>query len=374
MYSEKQVSDSIASQPQQEDEISLLDITRLLFSRKKLILGVIAITFCVGLLYVFTQEKVYQVSTILSHPNAESILEFNFKNSENIKKSGAFLYFIKVVESRKFKKEFFDKYNLIEIFSNNSKQDLSTVDLNKIFEKFNSNLAISKDKEGKTSQVTLNGVHKDKIGSLLDDFVDFANQVAVDELVINLQIEMDYRIKKLTSKIENKRTDYKQEINDRISRLQEEYKIAESLGIEDHVLLIPRSSTDNKSAEIRSNGVEQVRRMLSISTTLSGYMKGTRALQAEINVLKNRKSDDIYIEGVRDLQRQLSSLEAISLVKGNLQVVTVDKKAAISVQRIGKDRKFTMILSLILGGILGIFSAFFMEFISKFNREVNNES
>ncbi len=102
-------------------------------------------------------------------------------------------------------------------------------------------------------------------------------------------------------------------------------------------------------------------------------MRGTKVLQAEITVLKNRKLDDFHIDGFHELQKELAMLEAITIEKNKIQAVIVDKKAAASIKPIRPNRKFIIILSFILGCVLSIFTVFIIEFISRLRITIDTE-
>ena len=59
------------------------------------------------------------------------------------------------------------------------------------------------------------------------------------------------------------------------------------------------------------------------------YYRGYRALNAEINILKNRKSDDPFISGLRDLQEKLALLTSIKIETEGQHAVTVDQRPPI---------------------------------------------
>ena len=59
------------------------------------------------------------------------------------------------------------------------------------------------------------------------------------------------------------------------------------------------------------------------------YYRGYRALNAEINILKNRKSDDPFISGLRDLQEKLVLLTSIKIETEGQHAVTVDQRPPI---------------------------------------------
>ena len=221
------------------------------------------------------------------------------------------------------------------------------------------------DKNRNSTRVTFEGTHNKKIGLWLDSLIAMANQETINQLVKNLQSSIDEKIKSIKIGISSKRSIYKQRREDELGRLDEAFQIAKRLGIHDH-LFVP--NVDAISAEL-----DNISNRLSNANNLSSYMKGTKVLQAEINALKNRKSDDIHIDGLRDLQEQLTRLESIKVDKNKLQTVIVDKKAVVNIEQIRPNRILIVILSLILGGMLGIFGVFIMEFVSNFKNQINDE-
>lgn len=99
------------------------------------------------------------------------------------------------------------------------------------------------------------------------------------------------------------------------------------------------------------------------------YHRGTRALQAEIAVLQNRKSDDAFISGLRDLQEELSRLRSIRIEEADINTMTVDQAAYPPTSRIKPKRKQIVVLGAVLGLMLGIFAAFFISFLENQRKE-----
>jgi len=360
MNSDKQVSNpaSYQSQPAYEDEISLVDVVNVLLRRKKLILGITAVVVCIGLFYAFSKQRVYQVETILSPPSNEIIQSFNLHNLQNINKNDIYSRFTQIIKTRTFRQEFFNKFKLIETLSDIPENKMTTSEINGVFEGFSDSLKVIKKDKKDNIKISLEGLDKDKLGSWLDGFVALADSTIVNQIVNNMRAGINYKIKNLRLEIKNKRLFYNQRRKDELERLHEDYRIAKSLGIlerNDSRNMI--SSKNNLS--IYMNGRKR-------------YMEGTKILQAEINALKNRKSDDIHIDGLRDLQDQLTKLEAITIEKDKLQTVIVDKKAIVNVEPIRPKRKLIVILSLILGGMLGIFGVFILEFISNLKKQADS--
>lgn len=359
MSPDKQVSNPSAFQPQPayEDEISLLDIFSVLFRRKKFIIGITTFVVCIGLIYAFTTQRVYQVETVLSPPSNEIIQSFNLQNLQKINENDIYSRFTQIITTRTFRQEFFSKFKLIERLSDMPENKMTISEINNVFEGFSGSLkVIKKDKKDKKDniEISLEGVNEDILGALLDDFVIFADSRIINQTVNDMQADSDYKIKKIKREIKQKRFFYNQRRKDELESLNEDFQIAKKLGI------IERN--DARDLVSSDKGLS-----ISLNRT-KRYMEGTKVLQAEISSIKNRKSDDIHIAGLRGLQEQLIKLEAIEIEKGKLQAVTVDKKASVNVEPIRPKRTLIVILSLILGGMLGIFAAFILEFISKLKK------
>ena len=357
MNSNQKPSNPTTSQPLpvDEDEISVIDMVNVLLRRKKLILGVASAVFVAGLLYVFTAKQVYEVESILLPPSFENIQELNVLNSNNVNSNDIFDSFIRNINSRKLRKEFFDKFKILEILSDGSSQVMDTEGANDFFEDFSKAIKVRSDKKSSFTSVALESEYKERLGGWLDSFIAMANQETINQLVIDLQANIDSKTQSLKINISSKRSIYKQRREDELGRLQEAFQIAKSLGIRDY---------NNTSSMLSKNN------NLSIyMNDTKRYMEGTKILQAEINALKNRKSDDIHIKGLRDLQEQLTRLETIKVDKNKIQTVIVDKKAIVNVELIRPKRILIVMLSLILGGMLGIFVVFIMEFISNFKKQ-----
>ena len=370
---------SYQPQPKYEDEISLVEIITVLLRRKNLIFWVTAIVVCLGLFYAFAQQRVYHVETILLPPSFENIQPLNVLNnrninssninSSNVNSSNVFAGFTRNINSRKLKKEFFVKFNLLETLSSKPIHLLTDKQKNNYFEFFSKSLTVKFDKKTSSTHITLEGTYQDKIGPWLDSFVVMANVETINQLVRNLEASINSKIGSLKIDISSKRSIYKKIREDELARLEEAFQIAKSLKIHEH-LFVP--NVDNKSRNAVAAELNSISNRLSNANNLSSYMKGTKVLQAEINALKNRKSDDIHIHGLRDLQEQLTRLESIQIEKNKLRAVIVDKKAVVNIEPIRPNRMLVVILSFIMAGIIGIFAVFIIEFISRVKKQVDN--
>ena len=114
---------------------------------------------------------------------------------------------------------------------------------------------------------------------------------------------------------------------------------------------------------------------MNISTSSTPlYYRGFRALNAEIDKLQNRKTDDPHITGLRDLQENLALLRSIRINSEVLHSVIIDQAAYPPKSPIKPNRRIIAIIGTATGLFLGIFLAFFTSFVMKLKEEYSEKS
>jgi len=355
-----------------EREISSLDLISLFYRRKKIILIAFVITVSVALTYALFAKRIYEVEAIVLPPSVENITPLNILSAvdigEDAKKyvlsiKDVFITVSRNIDSRTFRKKFFEKYNLLEMLTDEDVSKLSEVDKNKIFEGFSKQIKTYKQfKNNQVIRITLEGFNKDKLGYWLDRYIILINDLTINQLRNNLLAEINSRVQNLKAKIEGKKLIFAQRRADKLTRLEKDYNVAKKLGIIKHVLLTKSESTTSRSDAKSSNDIKlfQIDR-----ENFPGYMKGTKVLRVEIDSLKQEKSTDYNIPGLRDLQEQLKKYEAIKIDINTLQALTVDKHAVSNIKPIKPQRRLIVLASCVLGLLLGISIVLFLEFLKK---------
>jgi chain length determinant protein (polysaccharide antigen chain regulator) len=158
------------------------------------------------------------------------------------------------------------------------------------------------------------------------------------------------RIRDIEYTIGSKRQMAKQRREDKINLFHEASSIAVKLGFKDRV---------------DASNVVQNNQLNSSTATTPLYYRGYRALNAEILMLKSRKSDDPFIMGLRDLQESLALLRSIKIPDEGLHAVSIDQAAYPPTNRIKPNRRLIVSLGTVVGLFLGIFLVFFVSFIQN---------
>jgi len=193
--------------------------------------------------------------------------------------------------------------------------------------------------------------------NLVNDYISFFDTETILALSAAARNSLAGQIRDIEYTIASKRQMAKQRREDTILRHEEAAVIAGKLGVRDRV--------------DTTNVVQNNQRNISTSSTPL-YYRGYKALNAEIKILKNRKSDDPFISGLRDLQEILALLSSIKIEAEGMHAVTVDQAAYPPKNRIKPDRRLIVSLSTVVGLFLGIFLVFFVSFVQK-QKETHSE-
>jgi LPS O-antigen subunit length determinant protein (WzzB/FepE family) len=124
----------------------------------------------------------------------------------------------------------------------------------------------------------------------------------------SLDIEKNYQIDNLTTRINNLSLDYERITSDRILYLDEQSKIAKKLGI-------------SKSTVGAQNFGDQSGYITSIVTDTPFYLRGYEAIDKEIELIQSRKNKNAFVEGLFDLEKARRNLiqdKSIERIRVNL--------------------------------------------------------
>jgi len=187
----------------------------------------------------------------------------------------------------------------------------------------------------------------------------FANAVDTAKTIRNL------KIRNIDILIKNIEEDYKRLMSDRLAFLNEQAAIARELGLA------------KNSIEVQNFNSEQII-VSNLKVNPSYYMRGYKIIEKEIKLVKNRKNEKAFINGLLDLEKKKRSLEDFSNID-YLQSIFIDTMSINSKQFSAalidtKNSKYDdnklalskiLLLSIFIGGIIGIFYVLISEKIFK---------
>jgi len=324
-----------------EDEISLLDLWKVLVDRRKVIFLFTTLATVVALIHALTSPAVYKAEIFFLPPAISDIQSLNIQNIQNMRNmrnmqkmqnmqknmkgvtvQSVYTLFKQNLGSKSFQRDFFNMHTNLE---------------DDLLDDFSKSLQINAKKKSNKLSLTFEWSNAQQAANLINEYSQVVGQKTVHQLITNLKQTVSNRIYSIEYEIASKRKMAKQRREDKIAKLLESLRIAVSL--EQH-----------KQTSQQDVGNSPL------------YYRGSNALKIEIDILNERKSDDPFIEGLRDLQEELAMLHAINVDKAKLRAVTIDQQAYPPEFRIKPKRKLIVTLGLVLGLMLGIFAAFIVNF------------
>lgn len=329
-----------------QDEISLIDLYRVLVNGKKILLATMATIIVLAVVYLILTPKVYQVTARLLEPTADKlVLTINAVSDP----------------ARYVPKDIFEKY-MIELKKNetwnlfiNANSDFSPDGSNEGVSNpsVDNPLVITKDKAYPGPHILLkyDTNDKEKSDQVISQYLGFARNLLIQQLIILHKQEVEQKVAELKSKIKTSRVQEKIKREDNIVRLKNDLDIANKLNIKENRMMTLQSKTSLT--------------VVASNMNIPRYMRGTRVLEAELEALQNRSTDDAFIKGLRDWQQEVNRLKLIKYTPEQFQPFILDGAINEPKSPIKPKKKLVLVLSAILGLFLGIFAVFFFEFTKK---------
>ena len=357
--------------PQQfeDDTIDLYELWITLWNKKGLVIAVTVIAALGSVVYALLAPQIYKAEALLLPPSANDFKSINLqqvvldvqgeksvigsKIGRRLNLDRAFATFKKNLSSRSMQKMFIEKYDLLDILAPNRTTETRDIE---IFEGFSKMIKI--EDKGVFSLSTESN-DPEFAAKLVNDYVSFFDLETVRSLVNDARNNIQDQVIDIEYTIASKRGMAKLRREDQVRRYQEAAKIAGVLGIKKRV--------------DATNIIQNTQMNVDIATASTPlYYLGIEALTAEINILSNRKSDDPFISGLRDLQENLALLRSIKIEAEGMHAVTVDQAAYPPKYRIKPNRRLIVSLGTVVGLFLGILLVFFVSFVQK-QKETHSE-
>lgn len=343
-YQQQPVSLVLVPQHVVEDEISLMDLWGVIVRRKVLVLGVALVCLALSLVYAILASPVYKATAHLLPP---MLSQLDGLESHKVTSDSAYKIFVQNVRSRALRRVYFDKNKLLDklVFHGH-------VNPNDVFEAFNRSFVVSGGKGALT--VSFEGEDPSLAAQWVNGLVNMANRRSAQMLVADANASLKNKMQGVLDKISALRESFHQRQEDKEVRLKEGINLAEALGIKDFT-----TRSDNNSASNSGEG-------------LPLYMMGYKALKAELKLLRQRKNDDAYIPGLRDLQEKLLLLKSIRFDPTLISSVRIDQPAQVPDHHIKPKRRLIIALGVFGGIVAGMFAAFLVDSVARARRQQEN--
>lgn len=334
----------------QSDEIDLLDLLQGLWRQRGLIVVIALLITTISAIYAFVARPVYEAKAQLVPPANSEIAELNYGRTQAAELQPftvdqVYNVFLQHLQGDTLRRQFYEEIYLPSLGEAGSKKGEAS------YSRFSSSLIITEQQDNGTHRASVAIQHADPAtaAAWVQDYIQRAALSARQEVVSSATKEAQVRSQNLAQQIENARKDGARTREDKIARLSEALRIAKAIGLENPPLI---KSDISKEVSSRMDGELT-------------YMRGVKALSAEIENLQSRASNDPFIDNLRHLQVQQRFYDDLDVQPRAVEVYRLDgviEQPEIPV----KPRKGLIIaVGLLVGLMLGSMVALVREFRRK---------
>lgn len=347
------------------DEISLYDLVLILWRNKVVGIIVAVVVMALTLGYLFIATPVYKADAHFLPPLQQDIEALNVAKQYGLlgySTERVYEEFIRQLNSLALRRKFYDRNNLSAYYMTDNKEANPNVVFN---EAFNEKLIVStpgRDEDSPFRTISFEIDAAEEVASLLNQFVEFVISETKEQLIGNVRNSIVAEIDTLERLITSKRDIAERRRLDELAELEEALQIAKKLKIQ--------KLSDSPEYEARNQLADPVLNTVPLPL----YTRGTIALEAEIESLKNRKSDDPFIAGLRDTQERANTLRALVINPQKVKVVTIDSPAYVPNAPEKPKKLLVLAVGMCLALLLGVMAAFFAEFVKGLRRQFKSLS
>jgi chain length determinant protein (polysaccharide antigen chain regulator) len=319
------------------DEIDFFELMRSLWAQKVMILCTTLVVALGVTAYAFVSKPVYEARVYLLPPTLNGIADFNYGRTKDLELTpytvkDVYDVFIRNLQSEALHRAFFLEVYLPSLSEVDRKgsQDL-------LYSKYLKKLTIGLPSKEQPDRYSVSVQDNDpaRATEWVKTFTANAGIASKSEVITNVTREAEVRARNIGQQISILRQTENGVRSDSISRLQEALKVAQSIGLEE-----PPIIAGNVAAEV--------------TATMDGqltYMRGTKALSAEIKNLQDRKSNDPFIKNLRMLEIKKFFYEDLQIDSSRVSVFRQDGSIEVPDEPI-RPKKMLYIGLAVIGGLL----------------------
>ncbi|MBO9552024.1 Wzz/FepE/Etk N-terminal domain-containing protein [Pseudomonas sp.] len=338
--------------PRRDDEIELVDLVRGIW-RQKVWVGLVAAPIvAAGVAYALMATPVYEVKLFVEPPTQNDIAQLNIGRGREsglspVTVKEVYETHLQALQSEAVRNTFFRDVYLPSL---SEEQRRSSRDA--LYGGFNKALTVaSVGNKGGSARYAISAVVSDpqQATKWLVAFNELAAESAKLEVIESSRSDMLIKAGNLESQINSAKSSAREEREDRIAQLKEALVVAKSVGLDKPPLI-----SEGLSGQVCS----------AMGGALT-YLRGSKALEAEIATLEARSSDEPFIKGLREKQEEVKFYRDLKLDPSAIRVFGKGDAVELPGQPIRPKKSFIVLLSLVLGLGAGFFIGIVKDFWSR---------
>ncbi|MBU0521392.1 MULTISPECIES: LPS O-antigen chain length determinant protein WzzB [Pseudomonas] len=321
-------------------EIGLADLFKGVLAQRWLVIAVTVVITLMAGAFAYLSQPVYEARAYVLPPTQNDIEDFNYGRTPELgfapySVRDVYAVFIRNLQSESLKNRFFN-----EVYLPSLSDDARRGSQDYLYRKFTAALTIaqpSKDFSDRFTVVALNN-QPVQAANWLNLYIDQASDAAKKELIKNFSKEIKIRIRNNETQISMMRENAANVRQDTIRQLLEAEKVAGSIGLEKHQII-----AGGVAGEMSGAGDSRLI-----------YLRGTKALEAEVKTLQARESDDAFIANLRKLQGMNEFYKTLGVKAEDVAVYRLDGVIQPPDTPIKPKKALILLLGMIVGLGLGL--------------------
>lgn len=317
-------------------ELDLRNSMMLLWRRRVLIISITLIFGIVAGLIASFIKPAFEVKSFVKSPanNEIAILNIGRAVDYNLKPftgSDVFNIYIKSLQANGLRREIFDKH-YFPLLSDAERDESPEA----LFNNFSTRLVIIPGTD--RSAVVLRDGDAKRAAATVTAYTERAGELAKIELKKTIEVEITMLLNELNKQVAFQREVALRKRLDTIVRLKEALAVATEIGLQQ-----PPVTTGSPIVDTPRYLDSQII-----------YMQGAKAIQAEIENLESRVSDDPFIDNLRAIQIKQDYYNAYKSDLASGQVYELDGSIGVSEMPLARRKLMILLLGLVLGFTAGL--------------------
>lgn len=333
------------------EEIDLIALIQGFWTQKWLITLVTLLVTLGAASYAFLSKPVYESRLAVLPPTLSEIAGFNVARDERkglkpFSVDDIYSVFTRNLQAEESRQHFFR-----EVYLPSLDQEQRSGSQDRLYKEFGEVLTVKapSKKESDLYVIAVESHNPVRAAEWAKLYLEQVTLRSLDDMLKATRREVEVKGEQIRQEIKSLREVAKVRRHDRLSRLREALVVAEGVGLENPPVI------SGQMAE-------------QLSAVMNGdlmYMRGAKALSAEIEVLENRTSDDPFIPSLRSLEEQYNFYASAHVIPEAVSISRQDGAVVIPDAPIKPRKVLILVLGMLLGGILGLFIALVRLVISK---------
>lgn len=342
--------------PSASQEIDFGSVLGIFWEQKWVVIGVAVITTALAAVYAYTSPPVYEARAYVIPPTQNDIANFNYGRTREAELSpysvkDVYGIFVLNLQAESLRRKFYEERYLPMLSSSEREgpQDM-------LYSQFSKKIVVLPPSKDVADRFVVIAQNKDPVVAKdwVDTYIQRAGERAENEMAKNVSREAEVRARNLAQQIDSLRETGKQNREDAITKLREAREVASAIKLEK-----PPIITGNPAVEIAGSMEGQLI-----------YMRGTKALEAEIKNLEARVSDDPFIDRLRELQAKYSFFKELQARTRDVAVYRIDGVVELPDTPVKPKKVVITLLGLLFGLVLGGMAAVACQLFAR--REIKH--